>query len=145
MVAEVMQYLITDPKGVYVDATVGGGGHAIAILEKITQQGVLIGIDRDREAIDAAGQVLADFGNRVKLVQGSFSAIAEILHQEKVVTIQGVLFDLGVSSRQLDIPERGFSFSQDGPLDMRMNQKLPMGGEAGGRPTVERMGVRMLA
>lgn len=126
MVAEVIQYLITDPKGVYVDATVGGGGHAKAILEKITQQAVLIGIDRDREAIDAAGQVLADFGSRVKLVHGSFSAIAEILHQEEVVTIHGVLFDLGVSSRQLDIPERGFSFSQDGPLDMRMNQSQKM-------------------
>jgi 16S rRNA (cytosine1402-N4)-methyltransferase len=126
MVAEVIQYLITDPKGVYVDATVGGGGHAKAILEKTTQQAVLIGIDRDREAIDAAGQVLADFGSRVKLVHGSFSAIAEILHQEEVVTIHGVLFDLGVSSRQLDIPERGFSFSQDGPLDMRMNQSQKM-------------------
>ena len=118
MVVEVIQYLVTDPNGVYVDATVGGGGHAKAILEKVAQQAVLVGIDRDREAIDAARQVLAVFGSRVKLVQGSFSTIAEILHQEKIETIHGVLFDLGVSSRQLDTPERGFSFSQDGPLDM---------------------------
>jgi len=122
MVVEVIQYLVTDPNGVYVDATVGGGGHAKAILDKVAQQGVLVGIDRDREAIDAARQVLAVFGSRVKLVQGSFSTIAEILHQEKIETIHGVLFDLGVSSRQLDAPERGFSFSQDGPLDMRMDQ-----------------------
>ncbi|HQK84351.1 MAG TPA: 16S rRNA (cytosine(1402)-N(4))-methyltransferase RsmH [Atribacter sp.] len=126
MVVEVIQYLVTDPNGVYVDATVGGGGHAKAILEKVAQQGVLVGIDRDREAIDAARQVLAVFGSRVKLVQGSFSTIAEILHQEKIETIHGVLFDLGVSSRQLDAPERGFSFSQDGPLDMRMDQSQKM-------------------
>jgi len=122
MVAEVIQYLITDPNGVYVDATVGGGGHAKAILEKTSPQAVLVGIDRDREAIEIAGQVLAEFGTRVKLVQGSFSRIAEILIQENFGTINGILFDLGVSSRQLDISERGFSFSQDGPLDMRMDQ-----------------------
>ena len=75
MVVEVIQYLVTDPNGVYVDATVGGGGHAKAILDKVAQQGVLVGIDRDREAIDAARQVLAVFGSRVKLVQGSFSTI----------------------------------------------------------------------
>ena len=122
MVAEVVQYLITDPKGVYVDATVGGGGHAKAILEKASPQAVLIGIDRDQEAIETASQVLAEFGTRVKLIQGSFSRIAEILIQEKIKTIHGILFDLGVSSRQLDAPERGFSFSQDGPLDMRMDR-----------------------
>lgn len=126
MIAEVIQYLITDPNGVYVDATVGGGGHAKAILEKTSLQAVLVGIDRDREAIDAARHVLADFGSRVKLVQGSFSAIAQILNQEKLEAIDGILFDLGVSSRQLDVAERGFSFSQDGPLDMRMDRTQRM-------------------
>jgi len=126
MVAEVLQNLITDPDGIYVDATVGGGGHAKAIMEKVSNQAVLVGIDRDPEAIEAAGKELVNFATRVKLIQGSFSKIAEILKQEKIDTINGALFDLGVSSRQLDIPERGFSFSQDGPLDMRMDrsQKL---------------------
>jgi 16S rRNA (cytosine1402-N4)-methyltransferase len=120
MVVEVIQYLVTDPNGVYVDATVGGGGHAKAILEKVAQQGVLVGIDRDREAIDAARQVLAVFGSRVKLVQGSFSTIAEILHQEKIETIHGVLFDLGVSSRQLDAPDKDENYilkNQSPPLE----------------------------
>jgi len=126
MVAEVVQYLITDPNGVYVDATVGDGGHAKAILEKTSPQAIVVGIDRDREAIETASQVLADFGSRVKLVQGSFSTIAEILNQVNVEGIDGILFDLGVSSRQLDVPERGFSFSQDGPLDMRMDRTQKM-------------------
>ncbi len=126
MVAEVVQYLITDPNGVYVDATVGDGGHAKAILEKTSPQVIVVGIDRDREAIETASQVLADFGSRVKLVQGSFSTIAEILNQVNVEGIDGILFDLGVSSRQLDVPERGFSFSQDGPLDMRMDRTQKM-------------------
>jgi len=126
MVAEVVQYLITDPNGFYVDATVGDGGHAKAILEKTSPQAIVVGIDRDREAIETASQVLADFGSRVKLVQGSFSTIAEILNQVNVEGIDGILFDLGVSSRQLDVPERGFSFSQDGPLDMRMDRTQKM-------------------
>ena len=123
MVSEVMNSLITDPNGVYLDATVGGGGHALVLLERVSEAAILIGIDRDDEAIETARNRLVDYGTRVRLIHGSFSKISEILIREEVDSLQGALFDLGVSSHQLDVPERGFSFSKDGPLDMRMDRR----------------------
>jgi 16S rRNA (cytosine1402-N4)-methyltransferase len=114
---EVVSLFAPVPSGILVDATVGGGGHSEALLE--AYPGLrLVGLDRDAVALQAAGQRLARFGDRVTLVHAPFSALAE--HIPDVVS--GVLFDLGVSSPQLDVRERGFSFRTDAPLDMRMDQ-----------------------
>jgi len=126
MLVEVMHSLITDLDGIYVDATIGGGGHAQALLERLSEKAMLIGIDRDEDAITSARNQLRAYAQRVRFVQGSFSQIAEILMNEKLDFINGILFDLGVSSWQLDSPQRGFSFSKDGPLDMRMDQKAQL-------------------
>ncbi len=109
--------------GLYVDCTVGGGGHALEILKASSPDGRLIGIDRDCEAIEKAGEVLADYGERVRLIQSNFRQLDEVLAGEKISAVDGILIDLGVSSRQLDAAERGFSFMKEGPLDMRMNQE----------------------
>ncbi len=118
---EVLDFLRPRPGGVYVDGTVGLGGHAEALLEATSPDGRLLGIDRDGRALALCGQRLARFGERVKLVRGDHRDVFEIAHREGVVVADGVLLDLGVSSLQLDDPERGFSFRQDGPLDMRMD------------------------
>jgi 16S rRNA (cytosine1402-N4)-methyltransferase len=110
------------PGGIYVDGTVGGGGHARAVLEKTSPDGLIIGIDRDDEALREAARTLAPFGGRVILAKGNFADLRELLEARKIGPVQGVLFDLGVSSHQLDTPERGFSFSLEGPLDMRMDR-----------------------
>ena len=112
----------TDRSGIYVEGTLGGGGHAEALLDRLTEPGCLIGIDRDEEALAAAEERLRRFGRRVVLKQGLFSEMAAILKDLEIVEVSGVLFDLGVSSHQIDRPERGFSYSQDGPLDMRMGR-----------------------
>lgn len=120
---KVVQYLITDQGGIYVDATVGEGGHAEAILERLNCRGRLIGIDRDEEILMIAHNRLARFHSQLKLFYGNFKKLKEILKNEGVPCIQGILFDLGVSSRQLDTPERGFSFRFDANLDMRMDRR----------------------
>lgn len=107
--------------GVYVDCTVGAGGHARAILENIGPDGLLIGLDRDPAALAAARQNLAPFGAQVRLVHGNFSRLREALDSLGVPAVDGVLFDLGVSSLQLDAADRGFSYWKDAPLDMRMD------------------------
>lgn len=118
---EVIRFLAPRPGGLYLDGTVGGGGHAEAILLASAPDGFLVGIDRDREAIDAASLRLARFGSRVRLVQGGFDQLERFLDDAGVEKVDGILLDLGVSSHQLDTPSRGFSFQSDGPLDMRMN------------------------
>jgi len=110
----------------FCDATVGMGGHARAILERSAPDGRLIGLDRDREALAAARVALQTFGDRVTLVHAPFARAREVLQELGVVAVDGFLVDLGVSSPQLDRPERGFSFRSSGPLDMRMDQS---GGE----------------
>lgn len=117
---EVVEHLITDPNGTYVDATLGGGGHAELILERLGSEGRLIGVDRDPAAIATASQRLARFGKRFDQVQIPFWQLPDKLGSLGVETLNGALFDLGVSSRQIDDPARGFSYRQDGPLDMRM-------------------------
>lgn len=119
---EVMALLQPRPGGIYLDGTLGGGGHAALIAEQCSQgNGMVIGIDQDREALEAAGVRLAGFGSAVRLVHGNFADLDRHLAALAVTTLDGFILDLGVSSHQLDSGERGFSFQQDAPLDMRMD------------------------
>lgn len=117
---DVSKYLITDPDGIYVDATLGGGGHAEIILKSLGPEGKLIGIDRDPKAIEVASKRLIPFKDRVYTVQAPFWNLRHILAEQGLATITGILFDLGLSSHQIDNADRGFSFQQRGVLDMRM-------------------------
>ncbi|MBR4744648.1 MAG: 16S rRNA (cytosine(1402)-N(4))-methyltransferase RsmH [Oscillospiraceae bacterium] len=120
MLQECIEGLAVRPGGVYVDGTLGRGGHSEAIARLLTD-GRLIGIDRDPQAIREAGERLAPFGDRVTLVHGRFSELERILKDLGIGTVDGMLFDLGVSSPQLDDGARGFSYRIDAPLDMRMD------------------------
>jgi 16S rRNA (cytosine1402-N4)-methyltransferase len=118
---EVIHNLNPCPGGIYLDGTLGGGGHARLILERCTPGGLLIGIDQDQEALRATGQRLAEFGSSVQLVHGNFGELGQHLERLGIPELDGFILDLGVSSHQLDRPERGFSFQHDAPLDMRMD------------------------
>lgn len=118
---EVIHCLDPRPGGVYLDGTLGGGGHARLILERCTPGGMLIGIDQDREALQATGARLSNFGDAAKLVHGNFGDLEQLLIQLSVSALDGFILDIGVSSHQLDSGERGFSFQYDAPLDMRMD------------------------
>ncbi len=119
---EVLHYLnFKKGGGVYIDCTLGGGGHSKAILKNIYPDGLLIGIDQDIEAIEAAKVELKNFPGKVKLVKGSFKNLEDILSDLKLEAVSGIIFDLGVSSHQLKEKERGFSFREDSYLDMRMD------------------------
>lgn len=120
---EVVDNLITDPAGCYVDATLGGGGHAAALLDALGGGGQVIGFDRDPEALAAARKRLRDAidAGRFRAVRGNFGRLQSLLEAEGLETVDGVLLDLGISSHQIDAPDRGFSFQAEGPLDMRMN------------------------
>ncbi|MEA4922029.1 MAG: 16S rRNA (cytosine(1402)-N(4))-methyltransferase RsmH [Eubacteriaceae bacterium] len=120
---ECIENLNIKPDGVYVDGTLGGGGHAEHICQKLNSNGVLIGIDRDEDAIAAAGKRLKQYSCKQYFVQSNYSDIKNVLRKTGVDGIDGALLDLGVSSFQLDNAERGFSYMQDAPLDMRMNRK----------------------
>ena len=109
------------PDGCYIDATVGAGGHAKGILTASQPRGRLLGIDADPLALALARERLAEFGDRATLVQGNFAQLASIASDRGFVKVDGILFDLGLSSMQLAAPERGFSFRRDGPLDMRFD------------------------
>ena len=126
MLTDCIDALRIKPEGVYVDGTLGGGGHAREICARLSEAGTLVGIDRDMHAIDAAAQALAPFSERAILVRGNFHNVAQILFALKIEAVDGFLLDLGVSSHQLDTPDRGFSYKHDAPLDMRMDttQKL---------------------
>jgi len=117
---EVLEWLRVRADGIYVDATLGAGGHSAAIAERLSS-GRLISLDRDAQALEIARERLKEFGNRVTLVHAPFSRIAEAVQGLAIAKVDGVLADLGVSSMQLDRPERGFSFREAGPLDMRMS------------------------
>lgn len=118
---ECIEALNIKPDGIYVDMTLGGGGHSSMIAELLTT-GRLIGIDRDADALRAAGERLAPYGQRVTLVKDNYKNIKNILSDLAIEKVDGILCDLGVSSYQLDEPERGFSYRFDAPLDMRMDQ-----------------------
>jgi len=118
---EVIQFLNPRPGGIYLDGTLGGGGHARLILERCTPGGMLIGIDQDQEALRATGQRLAEFGASAQLVHGNFGNLESHLDRLGVSALDGFILDIGVSSHQLDSGNRGFSFQHDAPLDMRMD------------------------
>jgi len=121
MLDEAIAWLAPKPGGRYCDATLGAGGHAAALLERSSPDGQLVGLDRDPAAIATAGERLQPFGDRVTLVHARFSEARAVLERLGMIPVDGFLVDLGVSSPQLDRAERGFSFRQDGPLDMRMD------------------------
>ncbi len=123
MVKEVIEYLNCQPDGVYVDATLGSGGHSLEILKFIAPNGRLIGIDCDLDAIETATCRLKDFRDRVKIIHDNFKAIRNILTNLDIYEVDGILLDLGVSSIQLGDKERGFSFRLEGPIDMRMDRR----------------------
>ncbi|MFO7570462.1 MAG: 16S rRNA (cytosine(1402)-N(4))-methyltransferase RsmH [Smithellaceae bacterium] len=124
MLEEVIQWLVVKPSGIYVDATVGGAGHARAILERT--DATLIGIDCDDDALAAAEKRLAGFGSRKILCRANFAELGRVLESLNIPKVDGVLMDLGVSSHQLDTASRGFSFNRDAPLDMRMDRTLKL-------------------
>ena len=124
MLKEVVDSLLVGSTGVYVDGTVGGGGHAYAILKNT--DAFLVGIDCDDEALQFAERKLSEFGSRKVLIKANFADLENILRNLNIKKVDGVLLDLGVSSRQLDNAQRGFSFSQQAPLDMRMDRGLKL-------------------
>jgi len=119
---ECLEALAIRPDGIYLDGTLGRAGHSLEILHRLTDGGRLIGVDQDQAALDAAAERLADFKSQVTLVHDNFEHLPEILERLGLPAVDGMLFDLGVSSPQLDDPERGFSYMHDAPLDMRMDQ-----------------------
>lgn len=111
------------PGGLYLDGTLGGGGHTEAILQATGPDGRVIGLDQDDEALEAASQRLRPFGERFRPIRANFAEMEQVLAAEGFAGLDGVLLDIGVSSHQLDEPGRGFSYMQDGPLDMRMDRR----------------------
>ena len=126
LLPETIEQLHIKEDGIYVDGTLGGGGHSYEIAKRLTT-GRLIGIDQDYDALEAAGKRLRPFADRVTLVHSNYEAMVERVHELGIDKVDGILLDLGVSSFQLDTPERGFSYMvEDAPLDMRMDQDNPM-------------------
>lgn len=119
---EVLEMINPVSDGIYVDCTLGGAGHSFHMLKDSSPKGILVGIDQDRDAIRAASFRLKEFGDRAVLVQGNFSDLPSILDKLGINKVNGILYDLGVSSYQLDNPERGFSYKRDAALDMRMDK-----------------------
>lgn len=126
LLEEVIEYMRCHENGVYIDGTVGGGGHALEICRRIAPGGLLIGIDRDSEALAAAASALEEYSGCVRLVKGNFASMKEIIGALGIETVDGILLDLGVSSHQLDDPDRGFSYNFDAKLDMRMDNQQPL-------------------
>ena len=125
MLNEVVEGLKVNPNGIYVDGTLGGAGHSVEIIKKL-DDGMLIGIDQDQDALKFARQKLSEHSGKFILVHSNFSHIKEIIEDLEYEEVDGVLLDLGVSSYQLDTPERGFSYNHDAQLDMRMNSEEPL-------------------
>ena len=123
LLEETVARLVTEPGGWYVDGTAGAGGHAAALLAAAGLDARLLALDRDADALELARAALAPFGDRVVLERADFAGLAAVAARHGVREVRGVLLDLGVSSMQLDRPERGFSFLRDGPLDMRMDAR----------------------
>jgi 16S rRNA (cytosine1402-N4)-methyltransferase len=123
MVDEVLEALQVAPGGRYCDGTVGGAGHAVALLDRSAPNGQLVGLDRDPQAVRRSRAAVASFGERVTISQGNFADTVEILSELGFLPVDGLLLDLGISSYQLESAERGFSFSVEGPVDMRMDSE----------------------
>lgn len=123
---ETVDSLNIKPDGIYVDGTLGGGGHAWEVCSRLGTNGRLIGIDQDADAIQAAGERLKEYGSRVTIVRSNYEKIQSVLEKLGVHKVDGIYLDLGVSSYQLDTPERGFTYrEEEAPLDMRMDQRNP--------------------
>ena len=118
---EVVEWLALKPNGIYVDATAGAGGHSRAILERLTT-GRVVALDRDPSAIELAREQLRAYEHQLTLVQGNFADLPNLLRQQELTVVDGIVADLGLSQMQLDAPERGFSLRTEGPLDMRMER-----------------------
>ena len=125
LLKETLDSLKIQPDGIYVDGTLGGGGHSFKIVQKL-KGGRLIGIDQDQEALDAAGRRLEIFGDKVTLVKNNFVNTGKILADLDIEKVDGILLDIGVSSYQVDNPERGFTYREDAPLDMRMDTQVSL-------------------
>jgi 16S rRNA (cytosine1402-N4)-methyltransferase len=124
LVEEVMNLLRCEAHKTYVDATVGGGGHALEILKRSSPDGIVIGLDWDEDAIAEAKRALVPFGDRIKIFRENFVRLPDLLEALKISEVDGILLDLGLSSLQLEKKERGFSLKGEGPLDMRMDQRI---------------------
>jgi len=124
LVEEVMNLLRCEAHKTYVDATVGGGGHALEILKRTLPDGIVIGIDWDEDAIAEAEGALVPFGDRIKMFRENFVRLPDLLEELNISEVDGILLDLGLSSLQLEKKERGFSLKGEGPLDMRMDQRI---------------------
>lgn len=123
LLEETVDGLAIKPDGIYVDGTLGGGGHAFEVCSRLNEQGRFIGIDQDAAAIEAASERLRDFGEKVTIIRSNYCEMKSRLHEIGVDKVEGIVIDLGVSSYQLDTAERGFSYRVDAPLDMRMDQR----------------------
>ncbi|MCH5266141.1 MAG: 16S rRNA (cytosine(1402)-N(4))-methyltransferase RsmH [Lachnospiraceae bacterium] len=123
LLEETIEKLQVKPEGIYVDGTLGGGGHACQVCRQLGPEGRLIGIDQDEDAIRAAGERLAGFGDRVSIVKNNYVNMKQVLSDLGIDKVDGIVLDLGVSSYQLDSAERGFSYREDAPLDMRMDRE----------------------
>lgn len=127
LLPESVDFLITDKKGIYVDCTMGGAGHSCGFASQLEPEGLLIGIDQDDDALAAAsGRLLNKFACKTAVAKSNFKDFTTVLDNLGIDYIDGIFFDLGVSSYQLDTPERGFSYMHDGPLDMRMNKEAAL-------------------
>ena len=121
---ETIENLNIKPDGIYVDGTLGGGGHAYQVASRLSEKGRLIGIDQDADAIAAAGERLEEFGDKITIIRSNYANMKEELHRIGVEKVDGIVLDLGVSSFQLDTPERGFTYrDENAPLDMRMDDR----------------------
>ncbi len=123
---ETIDGLNIQPDGIYVDGTLGGGGHAYEVCRRLGDKGSIVGIDQDAAAIEAAGNRLKDFGEKVTIVRSNYCDMKAKLHELGIDKVDGIVLDLGVSSYQLDTAERGFSYREDAPLDMRMDTRQKM-------------------
>ena len=123
---ETVDGLNIKPDGIYVDGTLGGGGHAYEVASRLGDKGSIVGIDQDEAAIEAAGARLKDFGEKVTIVRSNYCDMKSQLHKLGIDKVDGIVLDLGVSSYQLDTAERGFSYREDAPLDMRMDRRQKM-------------------
>ncbi len=126
LLEETIDGLRIRPDGTYVDGTLGGGGHAYEICRRLSDKGSIVGIDQDEAAIEAAGIRLKDFGEKVTIVRSNYCDMKSVLHDLGIDRVDGIVLDLGVSSYQLDTAERGFSYREDAPLDMRMDRRQQM-------------------
>lgn len=123
LLEEAVEGLQINPDGIYVDCTLGGAGHSEAILKRLTGSGKLYAFDQDLTAIENAKKQLSQYGSQVEIIHNNFVQLKSELNKRGVHQVDGILYDLGVSSPQFDVPERGFSYQHDAPLDMRMNQE----------------------